>query len=90
MIDSRYINIIVVFTTIIAVIFTAVFMFAPQALGIKRDNSDPDYIETLFDDTKMNIINIEMDENGPDIPSKSLRPNCDLRLIQSEICVECL
>ncbi|MCI8283951.1 MAG: spore coat protein CotH [Firmicutes bacterium] len=63
MIDSRYINIIVVFTTIIAVIFTAVFMFAPHALGIKRDNSDPDYIETLFNDTKMNIINIEMDES---------------------------
>lgn len=63
MINSRYINIIVAFAVIAAVIFTAVFMFAPQALGIKSDDSEPNYIGSLFDDTKMNIINIEMNED---------------------------
>lgn len=63
MVNSRYINIIVVFAVTVAVLFTAVFMFAPQVIGIKSDDSEPDYIGTLFDDTKMNMINIEMDES---------------------------
>ncbi len=63
MITSRYINVIAALVVAAAVIFTAVFMFAPQAIGIESTDDEPEYIDSIFDDSKMNVINISMAES---------------------------
>ena len=58
---SKHINIICVIITILAVVGTILFMNG-QKLGIVTDDSvELEYVDTLFDDSYVHTINIEID-----------------------------
>ncbi len=61
MIESRRITAVVAALTLAACLFTGVFMFWPQALGVVASSSQPDYL-SLFDPLSMMTVDITVEE----------------------------
>ena len=62
MIQSKYIHAIIAVIVSIAVVFTFVYMFCPQWLGIVPSYTVPEYQSKLFDKNKVMTIDITVDE----------------------------
>lgn len=63
MIKSKYISIITIVVITIILIFTCIFTYKGEDIGIVKSSSDPLYVSKIFDDSKVHTIDIVINDN---------------------------
>ena len=61
MLANKKIDAVIVVMLAAALIFTGIFMFAPDLLGITAAATEPEYLAKMFDKEKITEIEIEAD-----------------------------